>query len=110
MKKIWDNKKDDETWSRYIINQLNILLILFPFSDQKGRKVRLVIVSSNNEFNKYSKDFLIVGVTSNISKNKYTLPLSNNDLDEGKLFTQCFMKVENMLKIDKELVIKKLEK
>lgn len=93
-----------------MINQLNILLIPFPFSDQKGRKVRPVIVISNNEFNEYSEDILVVGVTSNISKDKYTLPLSNKDLSEGKLFTQCCIKVENVLKIDKELVIKKIGK
>ena len=93
-----------------MINQLNILLVPFPFSDQKGRKVRPVIVISNEEFNEYSDDLLVIGVTSNISKDKYTLPLSNNDLDEGKLFTQCCIKVENVLKIDKELIIKKIGK
>ena len=91
-------------------NQLNILLVPFHFSDQKGRKVRPVIVICNEEFNEYSEELLVICVTSNTSKDKYTLSLSNNDLDEGKLFTQCCIKVENVLKINKELIIKKIGK
>jgi len=91
-----------------MIRQRDLLLVPFPFSDQSGRKVRPVIVISNEEFNEHSEDVLVVGVTSNISKEKYTLGLSNNDLEEGRLFTQCCIKVENILKIDKELIIKKI--
>jgi len=90
--------------------QKDLLLVPFPFSDQSGRKVRPVIVISNNEFNSYSDDVIVVGVTSNISKDKYTINLTNNELDEGKLSTTCCIKVENVLKLDKELIIKKIGK
>ena len=66
-----------------MIEQRDLLLVPFPFSDQSGRKVRPVIVISNNEFNKYSEDILVIGVTSNILKDKYTINLSNNNLEEG---------------------------
>jgi len=91
-----------------MIEQRDLLLVPFPFSDQSGRRVRPVIVISNNKFNEHSEDVLIVGVTSNISKERYTLSLKNNDLEEGKLITPCCIKVENILKIDKELIIKKI--
>ena len=90
--------------------QGDLLLVPFPFSDQSGRKVRPVVIISNNEFNKYSEDVIIVGVTSNISKDKYTINLANENLDEGKLFTKCSIKVENILRLDRELVIKKIGK
>jgi|TARA_Y100000034_G_scaffold106239_1_gene134802 mRNA interferase MazF len=92
------------------MEQRDLLIVPFPFSDQKGRKVRSVIVISNNEFNKNSDDVLVVGVTSNISKNKYTINLTNKDLEEGKLSAVCCIKVENILKMDKEMVIKKIGK
>lgn len=92
------------------MEQRDLLLVPFPFSDQKGRKVRPVIVISNNAFNNYSEDVLVVGVTSNISKDKYTISLTNKDLEQGKLSTLCCIKVENILKIDQELVIKKIGK
>ena len=93
-----------------MIEQKDLLLVPFPFSDQSGRKVRPVIVISNNEFNKYSDDVLVIGVTSNILKDKYTISLTNTNLDEGKLLTNCIIKVENLLKLDKDLIIKKIGK
>ena len=93
-----------------MIEQRDLLLVPFPFSDQSGRKVRPVIVISNNEFNKYSDDVIVIGVTSNILKDKYTINLTNKNLDEGKLFTDCVIKVENLLRLDKELIVKKIGK
>ena len=93
-----------------MIEQKDLLLVPFPFSDQSGKKVRPVIVISNNEFNKYSEDIIVIGITSNILKDKYTINLTNKNLDEGKLFTNCVIKVENLLKLDKELIIKKIGK
>src|SRR3972149_2834248 len=93
-----------------VMNQREILLVPFPFSDQSGRKVRPVIVVSNDSFNNRSEDVIVVGVTSNIAKDKYSLGLSNNDLEEGRLFTKCSIKVENILRLEKGLVIKKIGK
>lgn len=93
-----------------MIEQGDLLLVPFPFSDQSGKKVRPVIVISNNEFNRYSEDVLVVGVTSSISKGEYTILLTNKDLKEGKLFTNCCIKIENILKLDKELIIKRIGK
>ena len=92
------------------MNQREILLVPFPFSDQSGRKVRPVIVVSNDSFNNRSEDVIVVGVTSNIAKDKYSLGLSNNDLEEGRLFTKCSIKAENILRLEKGLVIKKIGK
>jgi len=90
--------------------QGEIVIVPFPFSDQTGKKLRPVIVISNNEFNKYSEDILVVGVTLNIFKDRYTVFLENKDIEEGKLLAECCVKCENILKIDKEIVIKKIGK
>ena len=92
------------------MNQRDLLLVPFPFSDQSGRKKRPVIVISNDDFNESSDDLIVVGVTSNISKDKYSFLLDNNDLEEGKLITKCCIKCENILKIDKKLIIRKIGK
>jgi len=91
-----------------MIKQRDLLLVPFPFSDQTGRKVRPVIVISKDDFNEYSEDVIVVGVTSNISKEKYSLKFTNEDLDEGKLLTNCVIKVENILRLDKYLILKKI--
>ena len=90
--------------------QRDLLLVPFPFSDQSGKKVRPIVVVSNNEFNQLSEDLIVIGITSNISKDKYTLELTNKDLEEGELFDLCCIKVENIIKIDKQLIIKKIGK
>ena len=93
-----------------VIAQRDLLIVPFPFSDQSGRKVRPVIVVSNDLFNKNSEDVIVVGVTSNLKNERYSLPLANKDLDEGRLFTSCMIKVENILRLEKGLVIKKIGK
>ncbi|MBI3623732.1 type II toxin-antitoxin system PemK/MazF family toxin [Candidatus Pacearchaeota archaeon] len=93
-----------------MIEQKDLLLVPFPFSDQSSRKVRPVIVISNDEFNQHSEDILVVGVTSNVSKDKYSVKLDNKDLEEGKLLTNCIVKVENILRLDRGLIIKKIGK
>ncbi|MBU2616398.1 MAG: type II toxin-antitoxin system PemK/MazF family toxin [Nanoarchaeota archaeon] len=92
------------------ISQRDLFLVPFPFSDQKGRKVRPVVIISNNNFNEFSEDVLVVGVTSNISKDKYALRLANKDLVEGKLLTECCIKCENILRVDKGIFFKKIGK
>lgn len=91
-----------------MIEQRDLLLVPFPFSDQSGRKVRPVAVVSNNDFNQYSQDIIVVGVTSNASRDRYALTLANNDLEEGKLLSSCCIRAENILKIEKELIIKRI--
>lgn len=93
-----------------MIKQGDLLLVPFPFSDQMGRKVRPVIVISNNKFNTISEDVLVVGVTSNVLKEEYSLNLINDDLQEGELHLECSIKCENILKLDKEIIIKKIGK
>ena len=93
-----------------MILQGDLLLVPFPFSDQSGRKVRPVIVLGNNEFNEHSEDIIVVGVTSNLSKDKYAIKLDNKDLEEGKLIISCMIKVENILRLDRHLIIKKIGK
>lgn len=94
------------------IKQRDILLIPFPFSDLSGGKVRPVLVLSNNQFNKSSDDVLVCGITSNIIRHItepwHAVPLANNDMEEGKIFTESVIRVENILKIDKKLLIKQI--
>src|SRR3989338_6434428 len=93
-----------------MIEQRDLLLVPFPFSDQSGKKVRPVIVISNASFNEHSQDILVVGVTSNISKDRHTIRLASQDLEEGNLSAVCCVKCENILKIATRLVIKKIGK
>lgn len=93
-----------------MIEQRDLLLVPFPFSDQTGRKVRPVVVISNDAFNSHSDDIIVIGITSNAKKERYSISLTNDNLEEGKLFTNCMIKVENILRLEKGLIIKKIGK
>ncbi len=91
------------------LEQRDIVLLPFPFSNQSGVKVRPAVILSNNEFN-HSEDLIVAGITSNISKGKYTFQIDENKLELKNIKDNCCIKVENLLKIDKQLVIKKIDK
>ncbi len=92
------------------IQQKDILLVPFPFSNQQGNKVRPVLVFSNDKFNECSEDVIVMAVTSNISKGLFSVFLNSEDVSGGILKDDCCIKVENILKLDKKLIIKKLGK
>lgn len=85
-------------------------IVLVPFSDQTGQKVRPVIVVSNNQFNMSSQDIIVCAITTNIIKNIYTIKIEKHQLEGGNITEECCIKIENILKIDKKLVIKKIDK
>ncbi len=91
---------------KIFIKQKDVALVPFPFSDFSDKKVRPVVIVSNNEFNKSSDDVIVCGITSNILKGFYSIEIL--DLDEGNLFNPCCVKVENILKISKNLLIKRI--
>ena len=90
--------------------QRDIILVPFPFSDQSGKKVRPAIVVSNSAFNQASDDVLLMGMTSNITKERYTVLVRKANLEDGILRDECCIKVENILRLDKSLIIKKVDR
>ncbi|MEK6918644.1 MAG: type II toxin-antitoxin system PemK/MazF family toxin [Nanoarchaeota archaeon] len=93
-----------------MINQGDLLLAPFPFSDQSGRKVRPVIVISNDKYNSHHDDIVAVGVTSNVFKNPYYIDFTNADLDFGNLVTVCSIMADSLTLLDKELITKRIGK
>ena len=90
------------------MNQRELVLLPFPFSDLSGRKVRPALVVSNDNFNKNSDDVIVCAVTSNITRSNYSVLIIQKNLEEGKLFVKSIIKIENILKIKKSLVLKKI--
>lgn len=91
-------------------SQRDLLLMPFSYSNLSGIKIRPVIVVSNNNFNRSSNDLIVCCVTSNIMKEYYTVLLTPHSFEEGKLIDPCCIKTENIAKIEKSKVIKKIGK
>ena len=92
------------------VQQRDIILIPFPFSDFSAQKVRPAVVVSNDQFNTSSEDVIICAMTSNLSKDQYTVLIEKKDLEEGNLYDDCCVKVESILRADKKIVMKKIGK
>ncbi|MDP3698065.1 MAG: type II toxin-antitoxin system PemK/MazF family toxin [Nanoarchaeota archaeon] len=88
--------------------QRDLLLMPFPYSDLSASKIRPVLVMSNDKFNALSQDVIVCCVTSNISRELYTVFLGKSCLEEGFLLEECCVKVENIAKIEKSKVVKKI--
>ena len=67
------------------INQRDIVLINFPFSDLSGAKVRPALVLSNDRYNSTSLDAVVLALTSNLSRLDYSVLVTNSDLESGRL-------------------------
>ena len=88
------------------MKQRDIVLLPFPFSDQTGLKVRPAIIISNDHFNKASEDLIVCAITSVIDKSKHSVLLDQKDIETGYLHQQSSIKVENILKIKKSIILK----
>src|SRR3989338_8195651 len=90
------------------MNQRSIVLV--PFSDQSGRKVRPALIVSNNTFNGNSDDLVVCAITSMLKKGDYTLIIGQDNLEVGTLYEKSPIKVETILKIKKSFIIKEIAK
>ena len=88
--------------------QRDILLVPFPFSDQSGNKVRPVLIISNDMFNKKSEDLLVCAITSTIKREGTSIVIEQKNIESGMLHHTCCIKIENILKINKRLILKKI--
>ncbi len=92
------------------INQKDIFLVLYPFSDLSGSKKRPVLILSKNEFNKKSDDIICCAITTNLSYGIDNVGLNNKDLENGNLEFESIIKPYNLFYISKNLIYKKLGK
>jgi mRNA interferase MazF len=87
-----------------MISQRDIVLLSFPFSDLRSSKVRPAIVLSNDQYNRKSKDFVAVPLTTNLKVKDYALLITNKELDKGKLIADSKVKIDRIFSVEQRLV------
>ena len=89
-------------------NQREIVLVPFPYSDLSSAKKRPVLIVSNNEYNQKYHDIVVAVISSmHRSEDKYSIPLTDADLDYGFLPEKSCIKVHKLFTIDKNRILKK---
>jgi len=90
------------------VRQGDIYLMAVPYSDLSGRKTRPVLVVSKDDFNNGLEDVIICGITSNSNQERDCISITNKDTKEGCLDYKSMIKVENIFKVDKVLLLRKI--
>jgi len=92
------------------INQKEIVLLPYPFSNLEGSKVRPALVVSNNEFNKKSDDCIMIPLTTMIKNEPYSTIIEQKNLSFGKLLKTSRIRADKIFCVEKNLVKMKIGK
>jgi len=90
------------------VQQKELVLLPYPFSNLKERKVRPALIISNNTFNKKSTDCIMVPLTTVIRDVDYSILLKQEDLTSGKLLKLSRIRVDKVFAVEKNLIIMKI--
>jgi len=91
-----------------IIEQRDIILIPFPFTDLSATKKRPALVISYTEFNKKNQDILVCQITHNLRQRSHSILINNKNLESGNLAVESLIKASKVFTIDKSLIIQKI--
>lgn len=92
------------------VNQKELVLLPYPFSDLEGTKVRPALVVSNDSFNKKSADCIMVPLTTIIKNEPYSIIINQEDLSLGKLLKSSRIRVDKIFCVEKNLITRKIGK
>lgn len=86
------------------VRQGDLVLLSYPFSDLEERKVRPALIISNNIFNKKSDDCIMVPLTGVIKNEPYSVVISQENLEDGRLLKLSRIRVDKIFSVEKRLI------
>lgn len=91
-----------------MLEQGEIVLFPFPFSDQRRAKLRPAIVVSNDSYNRGSRDVIACGLTTNLANAAHSVLIEPRDLTRGTLVATSRAKADKIFALDQALVKRRL--
>ena len=92
-----------------IYRQRDIVLVPFPFSDLSSRKVRPVLILSNDVYNQQSADVVVCGLTTNLRPAPYSIIVDVTDVEQPDTLRQkSKIKVDNIASLEQSILIKRI--
>lgn len=88
-------------------SQGDTVLIPVPFSDLSSRKRRPVIVISNNAYNDAARDMVVVAMTSNPRSVPYSMSVTSNDLEQGRLNRPGRVRVDKLYSLAQSIAVRR---
>ncbi len=93
-----------------MLEQGDIVLVPFPFTDLSSAKQRPALVISKSDYNKKTEDIITCGITSNLQNADNSVLIDDNDLSEGTLRAKSRVKVGKIFTLKQSLVRKTVAK
>ncbi len=87
------------------IEQGNIVLVDFSYSDLKRSKLRPALVMSNSVYNSTSLDVVALRITSK-QKRRWAIKITNKDMENGFLEIESYAKIDSIFTIENVLIAK----
>lgn len=88
--------------------QGGIVLVSFPFTDLSSSKRRPALVLSPDSFNVAGEDLVLAAITSHITDDPNTAPLSRGDFAEGGLPKKSMVKTSKLFTMHRSLIVKRV--
>jgi mRNA interferase MazF len=82
----------------------DIVVIPFPFSDLSDSKKRPALVLADL----HGDDIILCQITSQFTKDNYSIPLKDHDFLSGKLDVPSIVRPNRIFTADKNIIIKKV--
>ena len=108
LEEVWGNE-DDSYWESLLwlsMEQGEIILVRYPFTDPVDYKIRPAIIVSNNLFNKKFHP-LVCPITTKPHPENIQI---NNKLEDGGLDRESYVRPTVIVTIHPELILKKIGK
>ncbi|MBI2559191.1 type II toxin-antitoxin system PemK/MazF family toxin [Candidatus Woesearchaeota archaeon] len=90
------------------IKQKDVVLLPYPFTDLKGKKVRPALIVSNDFVNNKSEDCIMLPLTSVIKDEPYSIVINQDDLSSGQLIKPSRIKADKIFTVEKRLIVMKI--
>ena len=85
------------------MNQGDIIITNFPFTNLSATKIRPAVVLSNVDFNQ-KKNLLVAAISTQEGITEFSLSLGQSDLENGNLKKNSFIRLQNIFTLEKKLV------
>lgn len=90
------------------INQKDLVLLPYPFSNLKEKKMRPALVVSSNNFNSICSDCIAVPLTSVIKEEPFSVLINQADLSNGKLIKASRIRIDKIFSVEKKIIRMKI--
>jgi mRNA interferase MazF len=91
------------------MNQQDIVLVHYPYTSFEQTKLRPAVILSNNTFNDEHAFCILCPINSKESLSKYVLEILPKKI-EGELKTKSYIRTDNIMSIEKELILDSIGK